>query len=404
MLLHLLGAIFSQQFFRSVSGDDMVSIGAVEIHAWFYGMSLIVSCLWLVVAGRLTRRLLGRQLADGNSLLPRQPESVVTQMAMPQQVSHPTQVSNVSSALNQSFSKPNMNTADHADAKAQSADVMALDNVTEEDHWATAMAEVESGQRRPGVWGKAFAESDGDETKAKVAYLKALVQQLTDAVRALKAKEEAEKQEEILKEQAAVRADEEALEQSIRQFLASGTVSLGQIRHLVQHPDKARIVNLADTVRGNTLLHICAESDMLEEVNALLISGAEPQISNNKGLRPEFMTTSWTTRLLIAGTKITVDQLKLAAEFGVDQDGLKFSFREHTFWDIQEAINYAKAAPKFTDLRSAVLLGEWSIAKYLLERGVSPLGKDTNGSTLLDHAKGLGDKRLIALLEDHGAE
>jgi hypothetical protein len=51
---------------------------------------------------------------------------------------------------------------------------------TEENHWATAMVEVERGQCRPGVWAKAFVESEGDETKTKVAYLKARVQQLTD--------------------------------------------------------------------------------------------------------------------------------------------------------------------------------------------------------------------------------
>jgi hypothetical protein len=43
------------------------------------------------------------------------------------------------------------------------------------------MNEVETGQRRPGVWAKAFAECDGDDTRAMVAYLKARVQQLTDA-------------------------------------------------------------------------------------------------------------------------------------------------------------------------------------------------------------------------------
>jgi hypothetical protein len=47
------------------------------------------------------------------------------------------------------------------------------------------MNEVETGQRRPGVWAKAFAECDGDETKAKVTYLKARVQQQSDAAKAL---------------------------------------------------------------------------------------------------------------------------------------------------------------------------------------------------------------------------
>lgn len=47
---------------------------------------------------------------------------------------------------------------------------------TKEDHWATALAEMEGGTKRQGVWAKTFAESDGDETQAKVAYLKARVQ------------------------------------------------------------------------------------------------------------------------------------------------------------------------------------------------------------------------------------
>ena len=239
LVTHLVGVIVAPLFFKNGIRDDMTlqqSIGSIEFHAWFCVVFLVVSVLWFSVAGGLTRRLLGRQLAEGNSLSPRRPVNMITQMAMSQQVSHPTQASSAFSVPNQSYGKPTVSTAAHADtnahpsmAVAQSADVMALDNVTEENHWAAAMAEVESGQRRPGVWAKAFAESEGDETKAKVAYLKARVQQLTDAVRAVEAREEAEKQKEILKAQAAVRANQEALEQSIKQFLTTGTVSLDQV-------------------------------------------------------------------------------------------------------------------------------------------------------------------------------
>lgn len=52
-----------------------------------------------------------------------------------------------------------------------------------ENYWAEAMAELESGKKRPGVWAKAFAESEGDETKTNVAYLKARVQQMEDMER-----------------------------------------------------------------------------------------------------------------------------------------------------------------------------------------------------------------------------
>ena len=58
----------------------------------------------------------------------------------------------------------------------------AIKPPTEEDHWATALAELDEGKRRPGVWAKAFADSDGDEVRAKVAYLKTRMQQLTSAV------------------------------------------------------------------------------------------------------------------------------------------------------------------------------------------------------------------------------
>ena len=67
----------------------------------------------------------------------------------------------------------------------QSTPSAITESSNEEDHWATAMTELETGQRRPGLWGKAFAESEGDETKAKVAYLKSRVQQLTEATQAL---------------------------------------------------------------------------------------------------------------------------------------------------------------------------------------------------------------------------
>ena len=52
---------------------------------------------------------------------------------------------------------------------------------TEEDHWGTALAELGGGNRQQGVWAKAFADSDGDEVRAKVAYLKARVPQLSSA-------------------------------------------------------------------------------------------------------------------------------------------------------------------------------------------------------------------------------
>ena len=48
--------------------------------------------------------------------------------------------------------------------------------VSEEDMYAAALAEVQSGATRPGMWAKAFAESEGDENKSKALYIKLRVQ------------------------------------------------------------------------------------------------------------------------------------------------------------------------------------------------------------------------------------
>jgi hypothetical protein len=40
-----------------------------------------------------------------------------------------------------------------------------------EDTWERALREVESSERRPGLWARCFAEAGGDESKAKAAYI-----------------------------------------------------------------------------------------------------------------------------------------------------------------------------------------------------------------------------------------
>jgi hypothetical protein len=283
---------------------------------------------------------------------------------------------------------------------------MNTELLTEEDHWATAMLEVDSGQCRPGVWAKAFAESEGDETKAKVAYLKSRVQQLTDAAKLIQAQQEATRQRAAEKSQAEALEKKRAVEAAIALFVKNKELSNEQLTLIVQFADMPRLITLCNPITGNTLLHACAERDMLVEVDALLKAGADSQRSNNNGKRPKFMARSWAIRLVLTGTDISVGQLKRAAEVGVEQDGDEFTFANHKFQVLQEAVDYAIAVSQMPqpELRRAVLGGNWSTAKNLLESGVSPLGKDVDGRTLLDHARGKRDKLLIDLLESHGAE
>lgn len=52
--------------------------------------------------------------------------------------------------------------------------------LTEEALYAEALREIESGQRRDGLWAKAMAESNMDQGKAQAKYIKLRVQSLRD--------------------------------------------------------------------------------------------------------------------------------------------------------------------------------------------------------------------------------
>ncbi len=56
----------------------------------------------------------------------------------------------------------------------------AIDRKLEEALYEFVVAEIESGTRRPGLWGKALANAQGDETKAKGLYIQYRVESLED--------------------------------------------------------------------------------------------------------------------------------------------------------------------------------------------------------------------------------
>jgi hypothetical protein len=173
------------------------------------------------------------------------------------------------------------------------------DESTEEGYWAEAMAELESNQRRPGVWAKAFSEADGDVAKANAAYMKARVKQMHDLVQAEAAKLVSQQRDEAAKTKALALAKQQGIEEVVNQFLRSGTISEANLRVLIYQQDISKTILMRDKIRGNTLLHICAASDMLDEVRALLAAGASPNESNNQGLRPYYMTKDVEIRRLL---------------------------------------------------------------------------------------------------------
>jgi len=55
-----------------------------------------------------------------------------------------------------------------------------VDNISREELWAQAFDEFERGELLRGLWAQCFSESDGDQAKAKVVYLRKRVVQLQE--------------------------------------------------------------------------------------------------------------------------------------------------------------------------------------------------------------------------------
>jgi hypothetical protein len=68
----------------------------------------------------------------------------------------------------------------------------AVERVAEERIYELVMREIESGQRRDGLWLKAVENSGGDEKRAKILYIKYRVQSMKDEIEISQSIREAE--------------------------------------------------------------------------------------------------------------------------------------------------------------------------------------------------------------------
>ena len=376
----------------------------------FCVVSLLIAGLWFLVAGHLTRRLLERKRIGLTPILQGQPIAASQPVSSPYPA--PTEPSAPPPGSTQSSERQTAGTTSQAATntvqfvnKALTPTPIPLSSSTEEDFWATAMTEVETGQHRPGIWAKAFAESDGDETKAKVAYLKARVQQLTDAAKASAAKQEVERLEAIEKAQREALATEQEIRMLVAQFESTGEMSKQELKFLINRGPMAQLVTLRDYGIGSTLLHLCAKNEMIEEVNALLLAGADPYRSNNLGLRPESSTDDEFVRWLIREGSLPPDKLQRARALGISMEGKAFCYSEYRYDRLDDAMEFVEklqASPD-ADLLDAVINGNWSAAKNLLAKGVTTTGRDGEGRSLLDHAEARGDKIMTSLLKAYGS-
>ena len=362
---HFIVLIASKQLFKSSMHNDLSLDHAISLTVFQVALcivSLLIAGLWFVVAGNLTRRLLARQPIGASS------PSVAIQSA----------TSNQALGLPSGTQPPRQTSPSALPLLAPNNQIpppaaMSPSSPTEEDFWATAMNEVETGQRRPGVWAKAFAECDGDETKAKVTYLKARVQQLTSDAREQAAQVEAERLAAIEKEKADTLAREhETVEETLVSELKANYLKKkptpDEVKYLaVASTRDPSLLSLVDSYQqGATLLHWTAYYGLVEQAQLLLANGANPKAKDYLDRLPAEWCENGPLRQV----------LETAAKSAASPDAA---------------------------LLEAVVSGNWGAAKTLLNSGIKPTGCDAEGRSLLDLAKARNDTGMISLLNAYGS-
>lgn len=159
---------------------------------------------------------------------------------------------------------------------------------TADEFWATALAELESNNRRPGLWARSFAEARGDDARARASYLSYRARELEQQA--------AERRAQVLTESAARRhANElrasveleeiERYRRSVKELdTATEVVLLSFVESVPQ--EHAVYVFSAKNEVGGTLLHTAAREGFIRLAELLLRKGADPSIAGPKGLRP----------------------------------------------------------------------------------------------------------------------
>lgn len=138
-----------------------------------------------------------------------------------------------------------------------------------EEYWSQALNELESDKRRPGLWAKAYANSQGNEAQAKAYYLSERAKQL------------------LSEANVANEVELEKLAPMRKRFIDSARLSTEDLMCLARASDlDPSIAQLTDVERGETLLHWCARLNLEQEGSILLKNGANPNASNGKGMKP----------------------------------------------------------------------------------------------------------------------
>lgn len=146
--------------------------------------------------------------------------------------------------------------------------------------WGAALAELEGGRRHAATWARSFAVADGDEAKAKAAYLRERVRQMHEDATTVRHAAEAE-------QRAVITEAENRVAAATKRFVEGSHITEDEIATLVNASEKNdSLTRMTDRIRGNTLLHLCARHGLYEAALALLRNGSSPDAGNGNGQKP----------------------------------------------------------------------------------------------------------------------
>lgn len=160
VITHLVMWNFASRAIRDLAAEDLALgqvLGMQYLSLALCGMSLAIAGLWCIVASQLTRRLIDRHLpAEGRSTY---------------SVTRPGPGPGHGAAAAR---------APHAELSSATEPYIEID---EDRVFAEIAEEFELGIADKGLWTRLFAESDGDERKTKVLYIKQRAERLIVAER-----------------------------------------------------------------------------------------------------------------------------------------------------------------------------------------------------------------------------
>lgn len=156
-----------------------------------------------------------------------------------------------------------------------------------EQFWAQAFEELESGQRRTGLWARAFATHAGDLPATQAAYLRERAVQLQQEAQEVAAQAASALQAQQAADAAEALAQRTRIERLRQAFLDGKVLTAEQTSSLARgvtlFPD---IATIHDSKWSDTVLHRCVRLNLMEEAELLEAAGAVVDAENAFGHWP----------------------------------------------------------------------------------------------------------------------